>query len=299
MEELSDQRPRRPGLRSETSAKAQSEAVWPQLIHHPASEYQTEQHMFTHILKEIKNTKFPAEITYHSVPSEWGALIADHIDKHEYTESSNAKVSFNNIAKKLVIRIMPTRVHACHNDWVHRVYRQWIRQNLVTLDHLDNIRTFTDNTQERFAAPYANSRKIPDLCIMPDNQYQPSFVIEVGWSESHERLMDDMKLWMEGGAPYVKNVLIIKWAMNANTKEVRGKAELYARDPAGNPYCSQQSVLFPATITGNSLYITAGDLFGPLLPQGVAATTLLPLSMDILRQEARDAMVHMGVTPKP
>jgi hypothetical protein len=75
--------------------------------------------------------------------------------------------------------------------------------------------------------------------MKPDNQYQPSFVIEVGWSESYPHLMNDMKLWMEGARPYVKHVLIIKYALNATTNEVRGKAELYALDAAGNPFCQQ------------------------------------------------------------
>lgn len=37
---------------------------------------------------------------------------------------------------------MPTRLHECHSHWLHRVHRDWLRQNLVTLDQLDNIRVF-------------------------------------------------------------------------------------------------------------------------------------------------------------
>lgn len=91
MGDSSGQRPRRPGLRSETSDKEQSEAIWPQFIHHAASKFQTEQHMFNNIWKEIMNTKFPTEITYHSVRPDWGALIADYIDKHQDTEAIQAK----------------------------------------------------------------------------------------------------------------------------------------------------------------------------------------------------------------
>jgi hypothetical protein len=39
------------------------------------------------------------------------------------------------------------------------------------------------------------------------------------------------------------------------------------------------------------------DVFGGFLPQGVAANTALPLSIDSLRQEARKALVHMGMVP--
>ncbi|KAH2187862.1 hypothetical protein KXV73_004588, partial [Aspergillus fumigatus] len=92
-----------------------------------------------------------------------------------------------------------------------------------------------------FATPYGNSRKIPDLCIVPDNQYQPSFVVEIGWTESHRRLTDDMRLWMVGGRPYVKIVLVVKFARRGRTSKVTGKVGLYVPDSAGNPVLQQEA----------------------------------------------------------
>ncbi|KAF7177692.1 hypothetical protein CNMCM7691_006088 [Aspergillus felis] len=85
--------------------------------------------------------------------------------------------------------------------------------------------------------------------MMPDNQYQPSFVIEVGWSESPRWLVEDMRQWMMGGRPHVKIVLILKFARKGRTNEVTGKAELYVRDAAGNPFCQQEATSFPETTT--------------------------------------------------
>lgn len=96
--------------------------------------------------------------------------------------------------------------------------------------------------QERFAGQYLNSRKIPDLCIKSDDEYHPSFVIEVGWSESHKRLLEDMRLWLEGGDPHVKTVMVIKFTKKKKTNIVRGIAELWARNPAGRPVRQQQLV---------------------------------------------------------
>lgn len=52
------------------------------------------------------------------------------------------RISYNNVAETIIIRIMPTRLHECHSHWLHRVHRDWLRQNLVTLDQLDNLRVF-------------------------------------------------------------------------------------------------------------------------------------------------------------
>jgi hypothetical protein len=81
------------------------------------------------------------------------------------------------------------------------------------------------------------------------HQYQPSFVIEVGCSESHRWLVDDMRLWMMGGRPHVKIVLIIKFARTTRTNEVTGKAELYVCDVSGNPFCQQKAASSPEAAT--------------------------------------------------
>ncbi|RHZ65828.1 uncharacterized protein CDV56_107388 [Aspergillus thermomutatus] len=284
----------RRGLRSD---KEQREVVWPEFIHHSATEFRTPQHMYTNIRKEILQTNSSAEIAYYSVPPDWGTLIVDSIENHEDTERSNASINYNSVTGTLLIRIMPTRVHECHTNWMRQVEREWRRQNLVTDGQLNNLTVFTNAVQEHFAAPYTNSRKSPDFCMTPDNQYQPSFVIEIGWSESQGRLVQDMQLWMTGGRPHVKIVLILEFAKRARTNQVTGKAELYVRDAAGNPFCHKEAVIFPANVTGISLWINAGDLFGHVLPQGLAANTALPLSIDPLREEARKALVHMGMVP--
>lgn len=91
---------------------------------------------------------------------------------------------------------------------------------------------------------------------------------------------------MVGGRPYVKIVLVVKFARRGRTSKVTGKVGLYVPDSAGNPVLQQEAVIFPANATGISLQITAGDLFGSALPQGLAANTALPLNIDMLRDEA-------------
>ncbi|GIC87672.1 uncharacterized protein Aud_004061 [Aspergillus udagawae] len=97
--------------------------------------------------------------------------------------------------------------------------------------------------------------------------------------------------------PYVNVVVIIMYARKGNTSQVEGKAELYVRDADGNPALQYEATIFPATQSECSLGISAGDLFGPVLPQGLQANTVLPLSIDNLRSQAHDAMVHMDMVP--
>ncbi|KAF7122027.1 hypothetical protein CNMCM5793_009582 [Aspergillus hiratsukae] len=301
MENASDQRPRRRGLRSEKSETIEKndnehrEVVWPEFIEHSATDYPTTQHMFAAIRKEILHAISPAEITYSSIPRDWGALIADFIDNNRETEVSRSQISYNSLLKTLVIRTMPVLVHECHTSWVIRVQRRWEPLNLVTSDHLDNIDVYTNNLQERFAGQYLHSRKIPDLCIKSDDEYHPSFVIEVGWSESHKRLLEDMRLWLEGGAPHVKTVMVIKFTLKKKTNIVRGTAELWSRNPAGRPVRTQKVDIFPATTSGASLHVSAGDLFGAALPQGLPANTALPFDIDLLRVQARKQLLHMSM----
>lgn len=79
---------RRGGLRS---AEKQREVVWPEFIQHSATEFRTQQQMLSNIRKEILHTNHSAEITYFSVPPDWGTLIVDSIESHEDTEASNAR----------------------------------------------------------------------------------------------------------------------------------------------------------------------------------------------------------------
>jgi hypothetical protein len=235
---------RRSGLRSE---KEQREVVWPEFIHHSATEFRTPQQMFSDIRKKILNTNHSAEITYSSVPPDWGTLIVDSIDSHEDTERSNAKINYNTVTQTVRIRIMPTLLHECHGNWMRNVEDDWREQNLVTGRQLRNLTMLMSPLQSRFTGPYANSRKEPDYCLKPANEYQPSLVIEMGWTESHRELMEDMRLWMVGGHPYVKIVIIIKFALRRRSNEVTGKVGLYVPDAAGNPVLQQEavSIVFP------------------------------------------------------
>lgn len=95
--------------------------------------------------------------------------------------------------------------------------------------------------------PYAGSSKQPDLAIVPLNPQllgigMPSLAIESGWSESLPRLHRDMRQWLIGGGGAVQTVLLFKWYRLSGGR-VRGLAELYDLDSAGNERLLQEEVI--------------------------------------------------------
>lgn len=83
----------------------------------------------------------------------------------------------------------------------------------------------------------------PDLCLRPDTQAKPTIAIESGWSESWPHLHNDMKVWLTGGAPVVRLVILLRWyKLVGNPKRVRGVVDVFERNAAGIPTLIQNEV---------------------------------------------------------
>jgi hypothetical protein len=93
-----------------------------------------------------------------------------------------------------------------------------------------------------FAPPYASSRKKPDQCILPGGLAMPTVVIESGWSKSRPHLLQDMKLWLQGGRGTVQLVFIFNWSKVTGNR-VKGVVELYNLNQAGNENLIQAVVI--------------------------------------------------------
>ena len=151
------------------------------------------------------------------------------------------------------------------------------------------------------SGPYSNARKEPDLLVRPDNQLLPSLVIESGWSESLSRLRQDMNLWLVGGQGQVRATIILKWQLVTNTNTVQGDVELYTLDRNGMPYLQQNLIIFPppsaAQAAAQQLVLTRREIFGTYVFQGQNPNDQFTFSIDLLRQEATDALTLMNLVP--
>jgi hypothetical protein len=95
-----------------------------------------------------------------------------------------------------------------------------------------------------FVEPYKGSKKEPDFVLfpsMPSMTPLPSIVFEAGWSETREKLHDDMRLWLIGGRPHVEIVIVIKWTRTSGAR-VTGDIEVFKRDENDNPWSVQKEV---------------------------------------------------------
>ena len=71
----------------------------------------------------------------------------------------------------------------------------------------------TNQTYTGFGWDYSGSSKIPDLAVEFKNaagELETKFVLEVGFSEKYEDLVQDVKMWLEGKRE-VSVVLLVKF----------------------------------------------------------------------------------------
>ena len=131
------------------------------------------------------------------------------------------------------------------------------------------------------------------------NQPFPTFVVEVGWSESYDDFLNDMNRLLVGGDGAIKVVVIIKFTKHAN-RSVDGEVEIYSRDRQGIPKLEQWAVLFPAPTDHSrvrSLEVRRWELFGGEQQPGRDPNTVFPLDIDDLRDNASLRLRHMNYYP--
>ncbi|KAJ9231261.1 hypothetical protein DTO166G5_6883 [Paecilomyces variotii] len=258
------------------------------------ADFTSEKEFCNHALEAVTSARHHQEVVYTQVPLAWGVAAFKYLD-----ERASSRKHYNVVTRTFWVRIMPTELHDCHQIWVRDEMVQWLLCGLLTSNELFDQRTRVGTTIEFQYAPYAGSRKEPDLLLRPDNQRLPVLVIESGWSESIPRLMDDMNLWLVGGNGTVKMTIILKWETISNTNQVRGFAEVYTLDSNGIPIMSQRESIFPVppNAQAQEIRLTKRMLFGNAASPGMNPNINLPLKLDRLRVVARDALSLMGLVP--
>ena len=76
-----------------------------------------------------------------------------------------------------------------------------------------NITAVANQAYKNFQGRYRRSRKIPDLAVEftdGNGPLHPKFILEVGFSEPYEDLVQAAKLWLEG-KPQVSVVMIVNF----------------------------------------------------------------------------------------
>ncbi|KAK1142294.1 hypothetical protein N8T08_008039 [Aspergillus melleus] len=265
----------------------------------PASAFQTENELLSQIVAGVIQRAPHKELVYTGVEPAWGSHIVRSLNVHEDEESACSRLHYNSVTKVLWVRLMPTAIHACHQLWVQNENYNWMVSGQLTLEELKKLRTKVGMPIRTFKPPYDQSCKEPDLFIRPGAQRLPSVVVETGWDEAYSRLRNDVDLWLLGGKPYVKVVMLLKWTKTADSK-VEGSIEVYSRDLTGTPAKRQSEVVFPAETEEDaaaSLNLTRGELFGEVDTPGKDPNDVFQLSIKSLRTVARNALQIMRLSP--
>ncbi|GAD91588.1 conserved hypothetical protein [Paecilomyces variotii No. 5] len=259
-----------------------------------ATNFTSQEEFCNHALQTVISASHHQEVVYTRVPLAWGEAVFEHLD-----EKVSARKHFNTETRTLWMRIMPTELHDCHQEWMRDEMSLWQSQGLLTVAEMHYLKPRVGTTIKFQYAPYSGSQKEPDFLLRPNNQRHPVLVIESGWSESIPRLMDDMNLWLLGARGTVMMVIILKWQTISNTNQVRGFAEVYTLNSNGIPIMRQREPIYPVSPTAHAqeIRLTRHMLFGNAISPDRDPNDVLPLKFDCLRVVARDALSLMGLVP--
>lgn len=161
--------------------------------------------------------------------------------------------------------------------------------NYTLTNNISKALSFTDG-------PYRGLRKQPDALLHTPSQLLPTLVVEAGWSESYDDLLDDMNRVLVGGNGAIKIVFLVKWTRHINNS-VSGVLELYRNDRQGIPKCVQREVIFPMP-AGNPrqpLQIHRCDLYRVQPPHN--PNEIFPLEISRLRYHAQLSLAKAGYIP--
>ncbi|KAL5359507.1 hypothetical protein BJX96DRAFT_174410 [Aspergillus floccosus] len=248
--------------------------------------------IFENILKELATASQFKELIYENIGDHDWLLLSESLASHSEVERRHPRINYNSHTHVLRIKIMLTELHDVHQRWVVNAIGRWALTGLTNLQENELIGFGVGTTFKGFTGLYQSSEKEPDLFLRPDTTAFPTVVIESGWSESFPYLRRDKDLWMQGCST-VNVVILLKWSKLSGNR-VKGTAEIWTRDTAGNLQ-SREMQIFPSPNTpGNeNIELTKGQLFGQLILPFQNAADILPLDVGILRNFATEVATNL------
>ncbi|KAL2796739.1 hypothetical protein BJX66DRAFT_335716 [Aspergillus keveii] len=265
----------------------------------PAGHFSSEQQLSTHALETIRTSTRHQELLYTGVGPAWAEHILQYLE--EKLRHTATRKHFNVITETLWLRSQLTSIHNCVQGWVISQMLRWVLSDLLNENEARVIEVEAGTTTKFLYPPYAGSQKEPDLLIRQPRQRLPLIVFEAGWSESKPQLLNDMNLWLVGGGGSVRAVVIVIWQGVGAGNEVSGTVELYALDSAGMPVRRQHEQVFPEPALqqarNQAITFTRRMRYGDAVLHGRHPKDVLRLELDLLRENARDALGLLGLAP--
>lgn len=99
-----------------------------------------------------------------------------------------------------------------------------------------------------FVGRYTGSLKAPDYCFWPRGLSYPSIVLETGYSESWNMLLEDQEIWSEGTGYEVSIVILVKIARPNTAGAVTAKCSVTMFDQNGPARVFTEVIMFSKSL---------------------------------------------------
>ncbi|KAL4949388.1 hypothetical protein BDW69DRAFT_188356 [Aspergillus filifer] len=232
-----------------------------------ARDFETEAVFLEHILKTVTSADKNSELIY----SEVNAVLGQTAWKclKDNAERRNVRKQYNSLTSTLRVRIMPT--------------------GLTTVTSLS---PFTAGHTMALLRNRTYASK-------PTTKHFIVNCLRIRLSESTGKLQSDLGLWLKESNGAVRAVIILNWRTNA-AGNVLGDIEMYVPDRNRMPALVQRETVFPEPAAliarAQALNLNRGQIFERNVFQGRNPADILKLPLDTLREKARDASMHMGLS---
>jgi hypothetical protein len=156
------------------------------------------------LIQDIKAkhiTKYLTDRRVYKIPeADWYKLCRE-FDLNE--DETFPRCEYDTSRSILTFKEMPTPVHESIVDFLHRCF---VRK----ISSADSVRVTRTGQCIFDEGEYEGSEKVPDLMIQEKKSRArvTRWVLEVGFSETYEELLQDMRLWLKGDSKVVQCVLM-------------------------------------------------------------------------------------------
>ncbi|RPA88617.1 hypothetical protein L873DRAFT_1849655 [Choiromyces venosus 120613-1] len=139
----------------------------------------------------------------------------------EIMENKDIRYEYNFLAETLIIKCMPTATHdSLQIFFTENVFGSLVeRLGLAQATGLVDIGSGT--TFAGFKGDWrGSSEKLPDAYVKLPSAKFPAVVCEAGWTETHEQLMDDARLWPLHTGGQTRIVIVVSFSENNTRKHL-------------------------------------------------------------------------------
>ncbi|KAE8150610.1 hypothetical protein BDV25DRAFT_172033 [Aspergillus avenaceus] len=255
---------------------------------------QTAQSLFYALKGEIIDTNGPFFIEKEGIPPEIGYLVTRSLSENNEVEGKGVRISYNPINQTLCIK-MPSHSHDVILAWGSNELVRAGMTGFFTTPELDEVSLFSACRFDNFPIPWQSVYKEPDMVFVYGPRDLPTVLVEVGYSQSWPRLLQDKDVWFQA-APTVNVVVLVKWNRCTNSR-VAGYLELFRR---GVPTPTHIDIFpTPTPPAPQTLTFRRDDFYPPgtTLPAGRSPNDLWQWDINNLRMRTTRAMSADGTVP--